>query len=259
MKNNKTYSQLKVNQDFKRQLANIIYENSKDHELYFVTFTFKDQFKSINEDVIIGYFKAFYQKLNQRIVNNPSRYGHFKSKIILVPEKSIDNTKGNLVKTRHYHGVLMINKMRSAKFYSQCLLNKKKVYEHSKIKKEPHFVERMILDPSLVHLKVRTGLSVYSTDIQKIKVSRLNIGSVCSYITKNIDVSGYSGFNACDALYFCDTSKTNLKNYKPIKQLKIRHLFTTTDDKDLSPFRRKLKAQNNSFLERFFERYGIFR
>ena len=110
MKNIKNNTKLKINKDFKQNLPNIINENSKNHELYFVTFTFEDQFRPLNDDIIIEYFKAFYQKLNQKILNNPSRYGYLKSKIILVPEKSIDNTQGNLFKARHYHGILMINK-----------------------------------------------------------------------------------------------------------------------------------------------------
>lgn len=255
--NNKT--QIKVNQDFKQYLPDMVHEHSKNHDLYFVTFTFQDQFKQLNDDVIIEYFKAFYQKLNQQIVNNPSRNKALKAKIILVPEKSIDNTKGNLIKPRHYHGVLMINKKLASKFHTKCVLNKKEFYEFNKTNKEHYLVESMLFHPTLVHQKIRMGLITYSTNVQKINSDRKNVNSVCSYITKNIDVSGHGGFNACDALYFCDTSKTDLKNYKPVKQLNIRHLFVTIDDKELSPFRRKLKALNNNFLEKFFERYGIFK
>ena len=65
MKSNKNYSQIRTNQNFKQYLPDMIHELSKDHELYFVTFTFQDQFRPLCDDIVTAYFKAVYQKLNQ--------------------------------------------------------------------------------------------------------------------------------------------------------------------------------------------------
>ena len=255
---NKTnYSKTTINRDFKNNLTDMIYENSHDHELFFVTFTFEDQFKQINDDIIIEYFKAFYQKLNQRTINNISRYKHLKSKMLLVPESSFDNTKGNMIKTQHYHGFVMINKQRTNGFYTKCVLNKQEYYRFNNSIKDFYRYESMIFHPDLVHQKIRAGLKTYTTNVQKIKTDRMNINSVCSYITKNLNGTGHNGFNACDALLFCNSSKLSFKNYKPRKRLNVRSLYIKTDDLDLSPFRRELKESTNQFLDQFYEERGL--
>jgi len=248
---------LKVNNDFKRNLPSMIYNNSKDYELYFVTFTFKDQFKQIQNDIITEYFKVFYQTLNRKTINNISKYKHLKSKMILIPEKSFDSSKGNLIKVPHYHGILMINKQRNNHFNSKCVLNHKELIKFNKTVKEFYSVASMDFNPNLIHQANKIGLKAYSTDIQKIDTDRKNITSVCSYMTKGMS-DGYQGsFNASDVLFFNCTSNQAYKTYKPSKQLNIRKLYINTDDSNLSPFRRQLKASNNAFLDKFYKEQGL--
>ena len=79
----------------------------KDYELYFVTFTFENQFQELFTDIYKDYFKALYQKINQYTINNPSYNSHLKAKMVLIPEKSNDTKAQTLVRGCHYHGILM--------------------------------------------------------------------------------------------------------------------------------------------------------
>ena len=98
----------------------MVRDHKDEYALYFVTFTFENQLAEIYPDLILGYFKAFYQKINQMIVNRPSKNGDKKAKMILVPERSHHCTDLNMNGLDHYHGIMMIRKELQVKFEDKC-------------------------------------------------------------------------------------------------------------------------------------------
>jgi len=138
--------------------------------------------------------------------------------MILIPEKSFDNSKGNLIKVPHYHGILMINKQRTSGFYAKCVLNRQTYMGFNNTIKDFYSGENMMFHPDLIYQKIRMGLRTFSTDVQKIEPNRRNINSVCSYMTKSLNDYNQNNFNFCNVLFFTGTSKTGYKNYKPSKQ-----------------------------------------
>jgi gamma-glutamylcyclotransferase (GGCT)/AIG2-like uncharacterized protein YtfP len=93
---------------------------------YLVTFTFKDRHSKLPMQVYQEYFKYFYGKLNQHSINN--RRDHSTDAImILLPEKSEKEVKGNMFAANHYHGFVMVHHANLTRFENKCLMHLDKV------------------------------------------------------------------------------------------------------------------------------------
>lgn len=278
-------SQSYSNKIFKKYFPNMIRDHKEEYALYFVTFVFENQLAHVYPDSILEYFKAFYQKLNQQIVNNPSKNKHKKAKMILVPEKSYHCTNPKLNGLDHYHGIIMIRKDLKDKFEYKCCLNQQWIEYYNIEKDDSLRVKAFMLHSLLLHQKrKRIGLTVYSVDARCISENDPDIFRVCSYMTKNIghysdnqcdfdltDIRKLDGgksitvldkkrdkdfFDESDVLIFTDISTLNVKKYVPKRISKVKKTaYDTRDESSLSEFGALMKKINNDFLDRFYNKH----
>ena len=253
-----------------------------DHNLYFMTVTFEDQFLNYKNDLCLEYFKFFYQKVNQKIVNRGIYNKHLKSKMIFVPEYSYDTRSKNLFRSCHYHGFVMIPKEVNQKFHKKCIQH---IYHEVPDKNKPDEVRiKCIMNPSLFRRPETGFLKHYSVDFQILNETSDTIFNVCNYITKNlgnwydknhrfklsdIDIKHGSKdertnirpdqkdkFHNEDILYFADISQTKPEDYKPIRVQSRKRWPKTSNKSPVTPFRIKMADSQKRFLERFYAQNG---
>lgn len=274
------------NNIFKKYFPNIIRDHKNDYGLYFVTFTFENDCQQLYSDGALEYFKAFYQKINQNIVNNPRYNGHKKAKMILVPEKSYHCVDPNLNGQAHYHGVLMIKKELLSKFQKKCCRFQPLQY-YDDHKHDIHIIRKEVKFHSEIISQHRVAYKskVYSYKCYEIPNDDSDLFRICSYITKNLgghtenecnatlsEISEFQkgvsetriykkdekpNFDEGDVLLFADVKNFNSKDYQPKMMRRPKNTaYDTRDDAVLSEFGATMKEINNRFVRRFYKSRG---
>lgn len=277
----KNYYQSYANNLFCKYFPNMIRSHMKDYELYFVTFTFENQFQELFTDIYKNYFKALYQNINQFTINNPSYNSHLKAKMVLIPEKSNDTKAQTLVRGCHYHGILMINKEVNHNFEDKCMIQLRDEYQYNQETFDLKTIKKFLPHPDIVYQsKERMPIKHYSFDWQVIGGNESTVFDICSYMTKNLgsrydkkcnlslsNIREYGqkrveevtkqhkgdGFTYEDVLFFGDISKTDTAKYKPLHIRKARK-YPKIIDKSLpqTPFRKMLLKKQAAWLKRFY-------
>ena len=266
------------NNAFKTYFPHIVREHKHEYGLYFLTFAFENQFHGIYQDQYLEYFKAIYQKINQYTVNNPSRNGHKKAKMILVPEKSYQCVNPVLDNVDHYHGILMIRKELTDKFESKCILDKRWEWQKHEAVFKPEKQLVFMLHPNITYQsRVKGGFKIHSQHGAALPAYDTDIMKTCSYMTKHLgshaaslaDIRDFDpkykstvvlksgdkpNFDESDVLLFADIKSFDATTYQPIsRRSRKKTLFDTRDDATLSRFERLMKRVNNAFLKRFYK------
>ena len=281
----KDYYQGYYNNCFKKYLPEMVRDHKDDYCFYFLTFTFEDRFERGCSYRFDEYFKAFYQKINQKILNKPSYNKRYKAKMILVPERSYHCTSNQRVGVDHYHGILMIHKKTREKFERKCIIHKHLVWVDD-IENGIHFkrMEFFLNSDVLYQNRVNAGFNVYSQKNYFVSNCDSDIFTICSYITKNLgtfsenqcnaslsEITDFEGksqivtphrkaddrnFDESDVLMFADISTFDSNKYKhKIIRRKRDYAYDDRDEVSLSAFAALMKKKNNDFLQKFYENY----
>lgn len=124
-------------------LPELLKNNSIDHQIFFVTFTFENT--KLPDEYInyTAFFKRIFEKINQSLLTS-SRQSFGACKLILIPEKSNAHTNEIHFKNRHFHGFLFIRKSHLEKFTRKCV---KEIIECPETKTETLILQEKIIYP----------------------------------------------------------------------------------------------------------------
>lgn len=281
----KNFNQTYINNTFCTYFPHMIRNNMDNHELYFMTVTFEDQFLIYDSSMCGKYFKSFYQKVNQYTINRTTLNKHLKCKMVFIPEHSYNTRKKNLNRLCHYHGFVMINKEVDEKFKNKCI--KHTYYDNGKCKSydndgSKNLRTKALLNPGLFYRQNSNTIKHHSIDFQLIGNDTGAVSNICGYMTKNLgnwydkqcnfnlsDINAgnssrderinikpidKNGFSYEDVLFFGDISQTDVTKYKPIN-IRTSCKYPKILDKSLpqTPFRQMMQKQQREWLGRFYD------
>jgi len=110
--------------DIVRTYPEFIHNQLPDYRPFLTTFTFNNSNKELPIDCYHDYFKFFYRKLCQNLINRKANYK--KPSLILIPENSYQCVDDRRHACTHFHGFLMIHNQTLEKFNKKCV-----VYEYN--------------------------------------------------------------------------------------------------------------------------------
>lgn len=160
----------------------IIRAHTKDHEIFYVTFTFENLHRDLPKQAYTNYFKSFYQIVNQVSVNHRRRYPKRKIKMILVPELSYKCKSKHMVKAHHFHGFIMIPKATHDKFRTKCVANV--IYTRDENTDRPMVLYELRWD---ILKQDREWLRPYSVQVELLH-TETSIVEASGYITKKFEI-----------------------------------------------------------------------
>lgn len=118
------YSEYRNKKLFKSHAAAMILKHVPDHDIFFVSITFKDVLNAPPKRLYRDALEAIDQKITQAALNRPSAADdRLKPQMILIPEISEKSPYHNMMTPNHYHGFLLIQKPIAKKFHEKCLID----------------------------------------------------------------------------------------------------------------------------------------
>lgn len=115
---NQKHNDIKNKQLLIQHLPSIITSRINDHNLFFITMTFKEMRKDYDYIHYQNYFRSFRQQLDNSLMLRARDYKS-KSCLIVIPEQNPQV---------HFHGLMCINKNRSQRFLEKCVTDIQEEY-----------------------------------------------------------------------------------------------------------------------------------
>ncbi len=106
--------------DFKDHLGSILINLSKDHEIFFATYTFKDTSVEIPYERYQNFFDMLCERLDSKLLSNPEAK-RTRTKLVFFPERPEHLAIEGKHACKHFHGFILVHKNYSKKFVKKCI------------------------------------------------------------------------------------------------------------------------------------------